>query len=173
MNRPTPGAVAGTTSTRSSSVQPWPLRGACRDADPELFFTPEGERGTMREYREADAKAVCAGCLAECRASALEERIPYGVWGGLSETERTAILDAGPGGAVTKSAPAGQRAKRRTRVIQELVQLADEGYSRDEVIVTLRVAGNWLTRICNDAGRGDLLEKLDANASRPRHEGAA
>lgn len=177
MNRPlpTPGAVAGTTSTRGDGVDHWALRGACRDADPELFFTPEGERGTDRRLREAEAKAICHACpvLTECRAAALEERIPYGVWGGLSEADRIDELAARPGGAVTRSSSSAQRERRRAAVLEELVELAAEGYSRAEAIIALQVAGNWLTRICNDAGRGDLLQKLDANASHPRREGAA
>ena len=72
----------------------WQLLGACRAYDSDLFFHPEGERGPRRANREAAAKAVCAGCpvLQACRSAALAAREPYGVWGGLSEHEREAIL---------------------------------------------------------------------------------
>lgn len=72
----------------------WQLLGACRGADPELFFHPEGERGPTRSNRELAAKAICATCpvLEQCRAAALAAREPYGVWGGLSEHEREQIL---------------------------------------------------------------------------------
>src|SRR3954452_22170389 len=72
----------------------WQLLGSCRGADTELFFHPEGERGPRRSRREAAAKTICAGCpvLRECRAAALAAREPYGVWGGLSEHEREALL---------------------------------------------------------------------------------
>ena len=72
----------------------WQLLGACRAYDSDLFFHPEGERGPTRSNREAAAKAVCAGCpvLQMCREAALAAREPYGVWGGLSEHEREAIL---------------------------------------------------------------------------------
>jgi WhiB family redox-sensing transcriptional regulator len=75
----------------------WQYQGACRDADQTLFFHPEGERGGRRRARDARAKEICAGCpvLRECRAQSLTVREPYGVWGGLSEDERAAIL-AGP-----------------------------------------------------------------------------
>lgn len=68
----------------------WQLSGACREADPTLFFHPEGERGPSRRRREAAAKQVCAGCpvVAACAAHALGVREPYGVWGGLGEDER-------------------------------------------------------------------------------------
>ena len=72
----------------------WQLLGACRAQDTELFFHPEGERGPSRSGRERSAKAVCATCpvIASCRAHALAAREPYGVWGGLSETDREEIL---------------------------------------------------------------------------------
>ena len=75
----------------------WQLVSACREADPDLFFHPEGERGPSRSNREAAAKAVCATCpvLQQCRAHALASREPYGVWGGLSEHEREDIIGAG------------------------------------------------------------------------------
>lgn len=72
----------------------WQLLGACRGADHELFFHPEGERGPRRAGREAAAKAVCARCpvLALCREHALAAREPYGIWGGLAEQEREQLL---------------------------------------------------------------------------------
>ncbi|MCU1601797.1 MAG: putative WhiB-family transcriptional regulator [Frankiales bacterium] len=72
----------------------WQEQGACVTTDTELFFHPDNERGPRREAREAEAKAVCARCpvLAQCRAYALATREPFGVWGGLSEPEREAIV---------------------------------------------------------------------------------
>lgn len=72
----------------------WQLCGACRGSDPELFFHPENERGRRRAVREGAAKAVCRTCpvLAACREHALAVQEPYGVWGGLSETERQELL---------------------------------------------------------------------------------
>jgi WhiB family redox-sensing transcriptional regulator len=73
----------------------WQYQGACRDLDPEAFFHPDGERGPRRHNRENAAKAVCASCpvIAACRAHALAVQEPYGIWGGLSEDDRTAILE--------------------------------------------------------------------------------
>jgi WhiB family redox-sensing transcriptional regulator len=72
----------------------WQLHGACRGESTELFFHPEGERGPARAAREAAAKAICARCsvIKECGEHALSAREPYGVWGGMSESEREAIL---------------------------------------------------------------------------------
>ena len=69
----------------------WQVEGACRVLPPEMFFHPEGERGHSRRQRIEQAKAVCEGCpvLAACREQALTVREPYGVWGGMSEDERS------------------------------------------------------------------------------------
>ena len=74
-------------------VWSWQVHGACRDVDPEQFFHPEGERGGVRRRRDDAAKAICAQCpvLQSCREHALAVREPYGVWGGLSEDERSTI----------------------------------------------------------------------------------
>lgn len=71
----------------------WRSRASCQDMDSSRFFSPDGERGRARRRREAGAKAVCAGCPVqeECAAYAVANREPYGVWGGLTETEREAI----------------------------------------------------------------------------------
>ncbi|MDQ6650092.1 MAG: WhiB family transcriptional regulator [Actinomycetota bacterium] len=72
----------------------WQLLGACRSYDTELFFHPEGERGPSRVNRERAAKAICATCpvIAQCAAHALAAHEPYGVWGGMSESDREEIL---------------------------------------------------------------------------------
>jgi WhiB family redox-sensing transcriptional regulator len=62
--------------------------------DSTLFFHPERERGNVRAGREARAKAICQDCpvLAQCRAHALTVREPYGIWGAMTERERTVEL---------------------------------------------------------------------------------
>ena len=72
----------------------WQLDGACRGLDSSYFFHPEGERGPARAGREERAKQVCRGCpvLDECRSHALLAQEPYGVWGGLSESERESMF---------------------------------------------------------------------------------
>ncbi|MGF1647721.1 MAG: WhiB family transcriptional regulator [Kineosporiaceae bacterium] len=73
-----------------SDLWDWQLVGACREADPTLFFHPEGERGPARRTRDAAALMICASCpvITPCRAHALKVREPYGVWGGLTEDDR-------------------------------------------------------------------------------------
>ena len=72
----------------------WQLHAACKDLSTSLFFHPENERGSARHQREQRAKAVCRECpvMAQCREHALRVREPYGVWGGLTETERQQLL---------------------------------------------------------------------------------
>ncbi len=79
----------------------WQQQAACRGSGTSLFFHPENERGTARENREAKAKQVCMGCpvQSECAAHALAAHEPYGVWGGLTETERTDMLNNPAGNA--------------------------------------------------------------------------
>lgn len=74
----------------------WQHAGACRGVDTETFFPPEPERGPRRRRREAAAKALCATCpvIQECLDHALSVREPFGVWGGLNQTEREHLLRA-------------------------------------------------------------------------------
>ncbi len=53
-----------------------------------------GERGHARQRRQQATVAVCARCpvRTQCRTYALSVAEPYGVWGGLAETARDAIL---------------------------------------------------------------------------------
>lgn len=71
----------------------WQEVGACREADPDLFFHPQNERGLARVRRDRSAKSVCARChvRVECADYAVRAREPYGVWGGLTEEERERV----------------------------------------------------------------------------------
>jgi len=77
-----------------TEVWEWQMQGACRGMDSGFFFHPEGERGPARANREARAKEVCRRCpvLEQCRRHALTVHEPYGVWGGLSESERDEMI---------------------------------------------------------------------------------
>jgi WhiB family redox-sensing transcriptional regulator len=79
-----------------ADVWEWQLDGACREADPRLFFHPDGERGPARRKRDAAAVAICATCpvIQQCREHGLSVREPYGVWGGLTEDDREEIYRA-------------------------------------------------------------------------------
>ncbi len=72
----------------------WQALGSCQGLGSEVFFHPEGERGSERRTRATEAKQVCRGCpvVQCCREHALRVREPYGVWGGLTEEERAEVL---------------------------------------------------------------------------------
>nr|WP_276611916.1 WhiB family transcriptional regulator [Kineococcus vitellinus] len=82
----------------------WQVRGSCRQADPELFFHPDIERGAERQHRDAAALRICAECpvLRPCREYVLARREVHGVWGGLTEEQREEVWSrhrVGRGGA--------------------------------------------------------------------------
>ena len=73
----------------------WQRDAACRGPIQKVFFPPSSpESRTARENREARAKAICRACIVreECLAYALEIAEPHGIWGGLSEAERRALV---------------------------------------------------------------------------------
>lgn len=64
-----------------------------------LFYSPDIAEGKeTRVRRERDAKKVCASCPVrdQCLDLALTQHESYGIWGGLNETERRALLRGGP-----------------------------------------------------------------------------
>ena len=67
--------------------RPWAAYGACRGADPDLFFP-----GPDNDAREA--MKICSGCSvqAECADWALEMQLSFGIWGGLTERDRRRLL---------------------------------------------------------------------------------
>ncbi len=80
-----------TTSTmRPTGPMPWAERGACRDADPDSLFVPGAA-----QHR---AKRICRDCPVrlDCLAEALDHRMEFGIWGGLTERERRSLLRRRP-----------------------------------------------------------------------------
>lgn len=67
----------------------WTLKAKCREMADALF--PEGKD-------QKRARAICAGCpvQSECLAEALDNRIEWGVWGGMTERERRQLLRTRP-----------------------------------------------------------------------------
>ncbi|MEJ2579209.1 MAG: WhiB family transcriptional regulator [Kineosporiaceae bacterium] len=68
----------------------WAARGACRTADPDSLF--------VQGAAQNRAKSVCMSCpvRTECLADALDNHIEFGVWGGMTERERRALLRKRP-----------------------------------------------------------------------------
>ena len=67
-------------------VEDWAARAACKGETPDALF--------VRGAEQNKAKQVCAGCpvRTECLAEALDNQIEWGVWGGMTERERRALL---------------------------------------------------------------------------------
>ncbi len=78
------------TVLATETIQDWTVRSACKTADPdELFVTGAAQNR---------AKAVCLSCpvRTECLSDALDNRVEFGVWGGMTERERRALLRRRP-----------------------------------------------------------------------------
>lgn len=80
----------GTTPTAITEIRPahWTEHAACTPEDTELFFA-EGPAHLV-EVATADARDLCLSCpvMEQCLLWAVETRQEYGLFGGLTATER-------------------------------------------------------------------------------------
>ena len=74
--------------TATGNAANWRSAGACRSADPDLFF-PISSAG-LGDRQIAHAKMICAGCQVqrECLEFALVHGQVYGIWGGTTPEDR-------------------------------------------------------------------------------------
>lgn len=95
-------AAVRRVSLASCDGEDWRARGACLNADPEIFFPPPLGAGRAQL---ALARALCGRCEVRepCLAFALQTRQDHGIWGGTTEQERRARRRARPGPALTAS----------------------------------------------------------------------
>jgi len=77
-------------NTAKKWVEDWTIAAACRGMDPDELF--------VQGAAQNRAKSVCAACpvRTECLADALDNRVEFGVWGGMTERERRALLRRRP-----------------------------------------------------------------------------
>lgn len=70
--------------------QTWAVHAACAGVDPDSLFVPGAA--------QRQARQVCFSCPVrlDCLADALDSSTTYGVWGGLTERERRALVRAFP-----------------------------------------------------------------------------
>ena len=68
----------------------WVSQARCRGADPDELF--------VRGAAQRKAAIICRHCpvIAECGADALDNRVEFGVWGGMTERQRRALLKQHP-----------------------------------------------------------------------------
>lgn len=74
----------------SESRIAWVSRARCRQADPDELF--------VRGAAQRKAAVICRHCpvILECGADALDNRVEFGVWGGMTERQRRALLKQHP-----------------------------------------------------------------------------
>src|SRR6188472_716915 len=78
------------TGVQTCALPIWAGQGRCVSNDPDALF--------VRGAAQQNAKIVCQKCpvIAECLADALDNRTEFGVWGGMTERERRAMLRRHP-----------------------------------------------------------------------------
>jgi WhiB family redox-sensing transcriptional regulator len=83
----------GSTDTTEATATPfggdWRMRGPCRHEPDRLFVSGASQRA---------ATLICEPCpvRGRCLAEALDRRIEFGVWGGMTERERRSLLRRRP-----------------------------------------------------------------------------
>lgn len=73
-----------------ADIDDWRMFGSCVDVDPNVFYPSSGDPDFMKKLTKA--KSICSNCevKVECLVQALEND-EYGVWGGLSERQRSLL----------------------------------------------------------------------------------
>lgn len=83
-------------STTVRRLDDWQDHAACAGDEGQLFYPPlQGERKKSKIMRERRAKNLCAHCSVQgqCLDYALANDERYGIWGGLTDTERRGLVD--------------------------------------------------------------------------------
>ena len=73
----------------------WQFKAACRGEDAAMFFAPNYfEKRYEKDAREEKARVYCNRCdvREQCLEYALRLREPHGMWGGMNEAQRRALL---------------------------------------------------------------------------------
>lgn len=70
--------------------QDWTAYGRCSGEQPDTLF--------VSGAAQRQARILCAECpvRVDCLVDALDHRVPFGVWGGMTERERRALLRTRP-----------------------------------------------------------------------------
>ncbi len=69
----------------ATQTEEWTLRARCKGMEDALFCAAKDQR---------EARKICRHCPVrmDCLAEALDNRIEWGVWGGMTERERRTLL---------------------------------------------------------------------------------
>lgn len=109
-------------------ITDWTARAACKGTDPDELF--------VRGDAQNRAKLICRGCpvRTECLADALDNRIEFGVWGGMTERERRALLRQRPDVTSWRDLLESGRDAYERRLPDELIADPYERQSTDELV---------------------------------------
>jgi WhiB family redox-sensing transcriptional regulator len=84
-------SLQGTVQSAAAEARiSWVSQARCRASDPDELF--------VRGAAQRKAAVICRHCpvMAECGADALDNRVEFGVWGGMTERQRRALLKQHP-----------------------------------------------------------------------------
>lgn len=78
------------SSSEPESRIAWVSKARCLSTQPDELF--------VRGAAQRKAAVICRHCpvIAECAADALDNKIEFGVWGGMTERQRRALLKRHP-----------------------------------------------------------------------------
>lgn len=87
---PPSAAHSSFRGTESGARIAWVSQARCRASDPDELF--------VRGAAQHKAAVICRHCpvILECGADALDNRVEFGVWGGMTERQRRALLKQHP-----------------------------------------------------------------------------
>ena len=91
----------------------WVSKALCRETDPDALF--------VRGAAQRKAAVICRHCpvMQECAAEALDNKVEFGIWGGMTERQRRDLLKENPdiasGNGFFRQAQRPLRQLRRTR----------------------------------------------------------
>jgi WhiB family redox-sensing transcriptional regulator len=96
----------------------WAGSALCKESAPDELF--------VRGAEQHKAKVVCGACpvRAECLAEALDNQIEWGVWGGLTERERRALLRKRPNVTSWRQLLETAKAEHEAAEVVEVVEIA-------------------------------------------------
>ncbi|OBH87134.1 WhiB family transcriptional regulator [Mycobacterium scrofulaceum] len=97
-------------SLRTEDRDGWVSKARCRTGDPDEMF--------VRGAAQRRAATICRHCpvILECGADALEHQVEWGVWGGMTERQRRALLRQHSGVVSWVEFLAADRLRRRTAI---------------------------------------------------------
>ena len=80
------GVRGAIRSVHAEERTEWVSKALCHTTDPDLLF--------VQGAAQRKAAAICRHCpvMKECAAEALDNKVEFGVWGGLTERQRRALL---------------------------------------------------------------------------------